>query len=210
MTYTLLHHSDITRLFARAPLVPADDVGSLRSAIDLLGAASRLHAGLAERVAAAEAEGRAAGHAAGLAEGRAEAERAQAAWLFDAHLASARARAAARADMPRIVIGALRRIAGELAPDVLVAGLAERAVADLAPDTRMTVRVAPANAAAVAERLRAVPLVTVDPDDRLSPTDCLIETPAGRVLAGLEVQLQTLERRWSQLANGPVDEAVDG
>jgi flagellar biosynthesis/type III secretory pathway protein FliH len=210
MSYTLVHRDGLADLFARSPLVPAAELARVGEAVDLLAEAGRLHAATAERVAAAEARGRAAGHAEGLAEGRAEAERAQAAWLFDAHLANARARAAARAEMAGIVVGALRRIAGAVAPEALVAGLAERAVADLAPDSRLTVRVAPANAVHVRAHLHTLPAVVVDEDSGLGPTDCVIDTPAGRVLGSLDIQLQTLARRWARLGEAPDGEAADG
>lgn len=200
MSYLLLHNDAVAQLFAAGPLVPPRDCGHLTRAVDLLAAAQSLHAATEARAREAEARGQAEGHARGLAEGHAEAELAHSSWLFDAHLALARDRAAQRAEMVHVTIGAIRRIAGAVAADALVAGLAERAIAELAPAGRLIVRVAPGNAATVRTRLAALPAVVVEADPDVAATDCMIETPQGRTLAGLEVQLQTLARRWATLS----------
>jgi flagellar biosynthesis/type III secretory pathway protein FliH len=209
MSYLLLHRDATCSLFAARPLIPAEALGHLAEALGLLRAAQSLRADMATRVADAEARGAVEGHRAGLAAGEADAVREQSAWLFDANLKAAEARAAMRRETAALVVAALRRVAGELGPDTVVAGLAERAVADLAPDRRMTVKVAPARLESVAARLRHVPLLSVEPDPGLGDSDCVIETSLGRTLAGLDVQIETLGRRWAAL--GPARaETADG
>lgn len=178
------------------PVVPAAAVAPLREAATILDAAGRLHAEVesdcAASVAAASATGFAAGHAAGLQAASAEAAKS----LFDLNLRAADERRTMRAEISGLALGVVRRIAGNLGDEALVAALAERAAQDLAPDVVAAVRVAPAAVGATVERLRGYPGLTVVGDATLAATDCVIETPLGASHAGLDVQLAAVERAW--------------
>lgn len=189
MNYLLLHADRLTTLLADDPIVPARDVGQLTDALTLLGAAGQLCAEEAER-------GRAEGHAQGLAEGRAEAEAEARAQLFRLAVRDAAERRKLRGDVAALAIEVVRRIAGELGPEEIVAALAERAATSLLPETAATVRVAPGNVTEVTARLAHLPAIRVSADPGFGAEDCVVETALGRVHAGLETQLAAIAHAW--------------
>lgn len=189
MSYLLLHAGRLTTLLAEDPIVPARDVGALVDTTQLLETAERIRSEEAE-------QGRNEGHAQGLAEGRATAEAELRAELFRLAVRDAGERQKLREDVATLAIEVVRRIAGALGPETVVAALAERAVAELVPDTVATMRVAPANVDAVSERLAKLPGIRVSPDAELGADDCIVETALGRVHAGLETQLAAIAHTW--------------
>jgi type III secretion protein L len=196
MMYLIAANSAAT-LVTDDAVIPAREIAALRSASETLTAAASLRdAVVAERdaaTAAATAAGYAAGHAAGREAAAAEARAA----LFDLTLRAADERGRARADVSRLALEVVRRIAGEIGDAATVAALADRAAAELLPDTVAVVRVAPEAREPTADRLQAYPGLTVLGDAALGATDCVIETPLGASHAGLDVQLAAVERAWS-------------
>ena len=176
------------------PVVRAADVPVLRDADRLLAAAATLRkdARRASEDAAGEARDR------GYEDGRREGLAAAAGEIRDELLRLAAAddeRAdRQRADLARLGLEVVRRIAGEIGSAETVAALADRAAAAVAPDAQLTVRVPPAALAATRERLGA--RAQVEPDETLGGTDCVLGTPLGEVRAGLDTQLTQLARQW--------------
>lgn len=192
MRYALLHRDTTLTALACSAHVPAAEAPLVREAADLLAETRRIRAAAAAEVEAAIAEARAAARAEGLATARAEAEAELGARLFALEAEAAEARLALREQLVDLAIGIVRRIAGDLGDGPLVAALAARATADMLPDAQVVVRVHPAALAAARARLPASVEVIGDP--ATAPTDCLIETPLGRTLAGLDVQLAAVRR----------------
>jgi type III secretion protein L len=95
-----------------------------------------------------------------------------------------------------MLLRALRRLLGELPPDLLLAQLAEQALLAARDETtQVLVHVHPQHCAAVSERLRAHAGLQIDvrADARLGPSDCRIDTGFGSIDASLPTQLAALE-----------------
>lgn len=197
MSLYLLRADTVATLASDDPVIAASDVALLRSATELLSEVSRLRDGAAGATAAAQAAGHAAGHAAGYAEGLAAAETEARNHLVELAVRAAAERQDVRAEVSRLALGVVRRVATEVGAPALVAGMVERAAADLLPDAVAVVRVTPESVDATAARLEHFPGLTVVADPALEATECLIATPLGVSHAGLEVQLAAIERVWS-------------
>jgi flagellar biosynthesis/type III secretory pathway protein FliH len=195
VSFLVLHTDRASTLLTDDPIVPAAKIPPLRDAITLLARAGEIRAAEDSANADAAEAARREGHAAGLAEGRAAAAEEVATELLriarDDH-----ARAAARqADVIRLALAVVRRIAADMDGE-MVAALAERAVAAQARDAAVTVRVAPSSLDATAKRLANRPGIIVQADAALDAQDCVVETALGRVIAGLEPQLAKIEAAW--------------
>lgn len=197
MTLYLLHADRLATLASYDPVIPAAEVTPLRDATAALAAASATADEAEARTVGAIAEGRTAGHAEGYAAGLAAGEADARATLFDLSVRAAADRQQAKADVSRLALEVVRRIATDVGEPALVAGLAERAVATLLPDGVATVRVADTAVETVASRLAAHPGLTVVGDPALGATECMVETPLGISHAGLEIQLAAINRAWA-------------
>lgn len=195
--FLLLHADHAATLLADDPIVSADDVTRFGDVTALLDAATSLRDDAQQARGAALAAARAEGFAAGHAEGRAAGEASIRDELLRlAHEDAARA-TAQRADLAKLALEVVRRIAGTIGAPEMVAGLAAQAAAQVAPETAATVRVHPAAVAQVTERLATLRHITVEADETLARDDCVLATPLGRTHAGLDTQIAQLERAWS-------------
>lgn len=96
-------------------------------------------------------------------------------------------------EIAEMVSVAVARVVGSLDLSDAVARAAQRAVEDLRERQGIVVRVAPACVAVVRDRLAGVDAaIRVEEDAALEPDDCVVETRAGYVRAGLAQQLATL------------------
>jgi flagellar biosynthesis/type III secretory pathway protein FliH len=195
MSFLVVHADRAATLLADDPIVPAAKIPQLKDAIALLARAGEIRDAEDSAHADAAEAARREGHAAGLAEGRAAAAEEVAAELLriarDDH-----ARAAERrADVVRLALAVVRRIAADLDGE-MVAALAQRAVAAQAHDAAVTVRVAPAALEATRARLAGRTGILVEADASLDAQDCVVATALGRVIAGLEPQLARIEAAW--------------
>ena len=204
MTLFVIAASAAATLATDDPVITIADVGKVRDAVAAVRRAGEVQVMAETRVAAAvEAatnEGRARGHADGLAAAAAE----TAAAFFAQNLRLGEERRRLRAEVTRLALEVVRRIAGDIGEAAIVAGLAERAAAELLPDAVAVVRVSPGTVDAVSKRLRAFPGLTVVGDVAVAANDCSIENALGVSHAGLEVQLAAVERAW-----GAAVESVD-
>jgi flagellar biosynthesis/type III secretory pathway protein FliH len=209
-----VHRDPALAIATNGVLVPAAEVPAFTDTLTLAQHLAALHA---EREAAL-AQARAAAREAGLAEGRdaghAEALAAAApdlvARLQALEAAAAQERAALRDAVVPLALLVLRRVAADLPREELLAALLRQALQQVLDDTGAatpcTVRLHPAGLAAVQQALgdAAVPLGW-RADPALAPLDCVVETPAGRLLAGLPVQLERVE---AALRRAPLDAAA--
>jgi len=187
MSYLLLAAAPSSVLLTDDPILRREDVAHLAQATEIV-------AGLeAHRQAAREAaiaDGFAQGHAAGLA----KAARETAETLAGVHNALQAERTRLRASSAALALDIVRRIAAGLAPEEVLAALAEQAARDLLPEEPIGVRVAPGAVGAVSRRLWPIGArIEVQGDPDLPEGDCVLDTPSGRTHAGLEVQLGALE-----------------
>lgn len=201
MSYVLIASGEGATLLADRWRVPRDEIALLTRASDVLREAETRSSRIATECAAAAAEaheqGFQAGRREGLASARTEVAQKLIAWEAQARLE----RSALRESAGALALDVVRRITVALGPDATVQALAERAVREVVAEQPLTVRVAPAAVGGVERRLwplNAVVQVTADP--ALAPTECTVETPGGRIDAGLEVQLAALERAFSDVS----------
>ncbi|TGX52241.1 hypothetical protein E5A73_15685 [Sphingomonas gei] len=202
MSYLVLHADRLATALADDPLVPAADVSRVQDALALLAEAGALRRGAAETTDAAREVARAEGYAEGRAEGLAAAESERQAELFRIALRDGELQRARQKDIARLALEVVRRIAGELDDQTMVAAIAERAAAQLAPDSAAIVRVAPPALDAVRARLDGRAGISVETDPLLEGQDCVIETALGRTHAGLDTQLAQIERIWGETLHG--------
>lgn len=100
-----------------------------------------------------------------------------------------------------VVVQALRKIMGDISPEERIAGIIRQALTTVRNQQRVTVRVAPADEAAVREAfasmLQRVPgessFLDLLVDARLDRGACILESELGVVDASVETQLQAME-----------------
>jgi flagellar biosynthesis/type III secretory pathway protein FliH len=198
MTFLVLHADTMATALADDPVVPAASVPHLTDALALLNEAARMRNDTSAAIEAAIAQGHAEGLEAGRSEGRASAETEGRAELFRLAIRDGEERRARQVQLGRLALEIVRRIAGEIGSEAMIAGIAERAAAQLAPDTAAVVRVPPSAVAAVRQRLAGRASIAVEADVNLAADDCVVETAIGRTHAGLDTQLQQIERAWAE------------
>lgn len=196
MTFHLFHSDKNSLLASDRAVIKRSDRKDFTEAAALLRAASAIRD---EAVTATEAARR-DGHAQGLAEARDTIEAqlteqiAGFAAALDAH------EQARRSDIAEAAYAAVRAILGALPDEELVPRIVERTLARLPAEGPVSVFVADAVAARVMERLGTASHVVVSAEPGLSPTDCVVRTSAGQVIASLSVQLDSLAKRWGVAA----------
>lgn len=193
MSFVALHRGASTSLATDELWLQADALSHCARSIELLQRLEQITAGRAAELQRA----RDAAIAQGLAEGRQQALAQEAPRLWDAWDQAARSAqadaAALREALVQLSLQVVQHIATELAPADVLRALAARAAEALLPDSAAVVRVHPALAAAVRERVAALPgVLEVRGDAALGAHDCVFDTPAGQLLAGLPQQLQRL------------------
>jgi flagellar assembly protein FliH len=210
--FVVLHTSAQLSLATDRLLLPPEQAPALADALALAEALAQLHDGEAARVQAAIDAGQARGRAEGEAQGCALALQNAAATL--AHtVQQLEARAAVQAEelqhhVVALALLVVRHIAAELAPEQVLAALARKAFEHLAADATTglpacQLRLHPALLPAVQRQLAGTPpALRVVADDSLAPLDCVLDTPGGRLLAGLETQLARVQ---ASLAHAPAD-----
>jgi type III secretion protein L len=204
MTFFAVHRGQHTSLATDDLWLSADDFSHASNAAALLARLEQLCTAREAEQRDALEQARAAGHA----QGRAEALASVAPRLIDAwDHASRSAQAdvhALRGLVTALAVRVTERLAQDLAPADVVSALARRASENLLPDTAAVLRVHPDVAQAVRERVAKPPaqhsptaVFEVRADAALGPLDCVFETPAGTLLAGLRDQLTQVMRGWA-------------
>lgn len=211
MSFVAVHRGTSLTLVSDRLVLSADEAQHFESAQALAIALETLRDGEAQRIDAAYRAARAAGHAEGHAEGLREAQREGAEQLADALTAvAAQARtehAALRDAVLTLSLLVVRRMAASLSHADVLTALAQQAFDRLVAEqaqpggaespTACVVRLHGSLLADVRARVEqrgALPL-TIEwrADDALAPMDCMIDTPSGRLLAGLEAQLERVQ-----------------
>lgn len=196
MTFHLVHTDGATLLSSDTAVIKRAERADFVDAAALLRAAAAIRD---EASAAAEAARR-DGRAEGLAEAREAVEAALAEQIASFAEAIQRHEESRRADIAAAALAAVHAIIGGLDDETLVTGIVERTLARLPADGPITVQLAPAMAEGLAARLVDLSHVAVVANPALGPTDCVLRTSAGQVIAGLSVQLDALAKRWGVAA----------
>jgi flagellar assembly protein FliH len=211
MSYLLtLHHDAELTLSAANPLVPAEQLTSLQDALALATCLSKLLASRQQQLADAERQAREHGEQAGYAAGTAAARQEGAAVLVNTLSDLARAQLTQREELRQALVtlaaAMVRSMMAELAPATVLAALAERAFEYVIPPQPVRLRLPPDLVEPVrtnlAERELVIPVQCMgDPD--LHGLQCIVESPVGIFLAGLDdvlaraTQLLETQRRTS-------------
>jgi flagellar biosynthesis/type III secretory pathway protein FliH len=196
MTFHLVHADGAALLASDTAVIKRDQRVDFADAAALLQAASAIRDQASAVAEAARIEARAEG----LAEARATVEAALAEQIAGFAEAIEQHEAARRSEIAAAALAAVRAIVGSLDDETLVTGIVERTLARLPAEGPITVQLAPSMADGLAARLADRSHVTVVADPALGPTDCVLRTSAGQVIASLSVQLAALAKRWGVAA----------
>lgn len=189
---TLFARKDLT-LASTSFVLPPDQIESFQDAESLVERLTALLAGQQSLLDEAQEQARREGEAAGYEAGRSKALDDAAKTLADNMTQIAAEQAAQREELREALValaGAMvRRMAAELAPAGVLAALAERAFEHVIPPQPVRLRlpldlVEPVRAQ-LAQRELAMPVQCV-PDEELSGLQCIVESAAGVLLAGLD------------------------
>lgn len=205
MTFIALHRGHDVTLGTQRWLLTREEATACTSAAELLGRLEALHDARQSSLDAAMTQSREAGYAAGHREAlQASAEQLLQAWQNAAERAQSDLEVLRQAVIS-LSVRIVRHIAPALAASEVVSALVSHAVQDLPPDTSTVVRVHPETAAAVREHLQQsgrgpdLRTLEIQPDADLDVFGCVLETPTGQLLAGLDTQLDNIAR---SLASG--------
>jgi flagellar assembly protein FliH len=194
MSYLLtLHHDAELTVSTTAPLVPAEQLPSLQDALALAARLSELLASRQQQLADAEHQarerGQQTGHAAGIATARQEGAAALASTLADLARTQLEQRDELRQSLITLAAAMVRSMTAELAPANVLAALAQRAFEHVIPPQPVRLRLPLDLVEPVRTQLLeyevAMPVQCMgDPD--LHGLQCIVESSAGMLLAGLD------------------------
>ena len=171
---------------------------------DLLAHLSDLHEQESERIAQATTKAQESGFQAGLIQGRMQAQMQGAQALADTlqalrHTARMELRALQESVVTLSVL-MLKRMVCELAPDDVLLAVLRRLATQQMPMDAAVIHLHPDLLDRVRERWVATtddPLraegIDWRPDEGLGPLDCVVESPAGCLLAGLPAQIERID-----------------
>lgn len=101
-------------------------------------------------------------------------------------------------DLSDVVLSAVRKIVSDFDDETLVLEAVKKGLKPVYNSQKVIIRVNPSMIPYLSERVNEmghnVDFLEFTPDDRLSNTDCLIESDIGIVNASIEVQLQAIEK----------------
>lgn len=202
MTWLLAWHREPgVAVSTDAQVLSSQEVQAFEQVGDVVRTLSSQLADEVARIEDARARASEAGWQAGWAAGLEEARSQSARDLADTlQRLSSQARAEQQALQEAVLTLALlviKRMACSLAPEVILAALLRQAMTQQLPNGRLAIRLHPD----VLDGVRACPddqggtLASCDwhADDTLGLLDCVIETPAGRLLAGLPDQMDRID-----------------
>ena len=206
MTYLLLHRTTDGALLTDDPVIPREDVASLSEGIALLSDIQRRAETMQTQRRQALEQAVAQGRACGYAEGAEAARREYAERCAELERLTSQYSDRLRQQVVAFSLQIVRRIAGELGDDAVVAALAEKAVRELAAEDPVVIRVHPAQADSVRSHMASIGRqADIEADPALAPADCVISSALGRIDAGLQTQLAAIASALSDSAG-----AVDG
>jgi flagellar biosynthesis/type III secretory pathway protein FliH len=195
MAFHLIHADGRSLLASDRPLLRAAERQPVEEAATLLDEVRDWHDRQGDALAAARAVAAAEGRQAGEADGRA---------AFATAIATLTDQAQADAlrrdeDIAALALAALRQMIGALPDETVMSGVARRAVETLGSRGPVLVEVSeamlPHVERAFADRPSPVE-VAVRAQEGLTDDQCRLTAPDGRIVADLDVQIQSFATRW--------------
>ena len=203
MSYLLTLHQDATLTLATTErTVPAQQVQALESALDLAAALQTLTSSARDAAAQAQQaaceQGHRDGFAAGLAQAHHEAAGQIAAALQSLAQQHQHQREELRSALVTLATAMVRCMASALAPDQVVTALALQAFEQVVPPQPVRLRLPAELVEPVRAQLatRELPMpVQCLADTEIHGLDCVVESQAGALLAGLDTVLASAAQR---------------
>jgi len=176
--------------------IPHSELGQLCEASELLEAARRKAAEMEQAALDAYEEKRQEGYRDGLEEGKLE----HAEKMMETILSSVEFIEGIESTLVRVVNQSIRKIIGDMDDKERIVAIVRNALNVVRGQQKVTVRVAPADEAAILEAMAAMTagssgnsFLTVVADPRLEKDSCILESELGVVDASLSTQLKALE-----------------
>ena len=182
---------------AGTKLLKAEEYGLLLEADALLAAAKKQAEEMEQKAREAYAQKREEGYCDGMEEGKLE----HAEKMMETILSSVEFIEGIEDTLVSVVNQAIRKIIGDMDDKERIVRIVRTALNTVRGQQKVTVRVAPADEAAVSEALAAMTagsssgsaFLTIMADARLPRDSCILESELGVVDASLETQLKALE-----------------
>jgi flagellar biosynthesis/type III secretory pathway protein FliH len=204
---SLIQNEDVT-LVMDDLVIPAADVAHFVSFSDASEAVSRLGTTMQSRIEAAEKTGFEKGFGMGRTQGLEKAGAEVSQHLLMLQEKAARQERRMQDSVAQLAVQIVRKIAENLGPAETVAALAATASRELLTGGWLVVQVHPsvleiveANLAYLQNDPEIVCRVEIRADESLKPFDCLLETEFGTTVAGLDGQLESLEKIFRPAGN---------
>lgn len=203
MSYHIFGLGEQTALAVSAPIVKAYEREDFLRAVELVAAANTL---ATQTAADAKARGE-AGYQEGYSQGLADANAHIAASIADLSARFETLCAARSNDVAEAALAATRAIIGSFDNEMVIKGLVTQAINRIDTSAPLNIEVAPDVATQLVAHVAHLDTVSVEANAALAPLDCILRTPTGRILAGLELQLSALADRWG--AATPTDAVAE-
>jgi type III secretion protein L len=194
MTYHLYGSPETLAIGVSRSIIKAHERGAFADAIALKNAVAELQSTVQARCAtafdASEQQGLLAGKEAVVAMAEdAIAKFAQAIEIFEAER---------RAQIADAAFAAVEAILGKIEPDVVLAGLINQTIdrLDTQQDTATLIEVAPDMLARIGNRVAPEIAQKLVANPNLQLLDCVVATRSGKMVANLDIQLESLAARW--------------
>ncbi|WP_457671021.1 FliH/SctL family protein [Thiolapillus sp.] len=200
MTYVTLIQDPMLSLASDKLVIPATELPAVLDAVDLASNLARLLNEEKHRIEAAERDGFENGYERGREEGLRQALDDLSTGLKALSEKMDRREDELQRSVARLAIEIVRKIAVEVGAREMVVSLAQTAARELVSTERIVVAVHPKMLETVVEQLRmptgkaGYQRLEVQADDALDPFDCVLHTKSGSVVAGLDAQLENLQR----------------
>jgi len=188
-------NTDSLQPAAGTKIVKAAELGQLYEASALLDAARQKAADMERAALEAYEEKKREGYADGLEEGKLE----HAEKMMETIISSVEFIEGIESTLVNVVNQAIRKIIGEMEDKERIVAIVRNALNVVRGQQKVTVRVAPADEAAVLEAMAGMTagggnsFMTVIADARLERDSCILESELGVVDASLSTQLRALE-----------------
>ena len=188
-------NTDSLQPAAGTKIVKAAELGQLFEASALLDAARQKAADMERAALEADEEKKREGYADGLEEGKLE----HAEKMMETIISSVEFIEGIESTLVNVVNQSIRKIIGEMEDKERIVAIVRNALSVVRGQQKVTVRVAPADEAAVLEAMAGMTagggnsFMTVIADARLERDSCILESELGVVDASLSTQLKALE-----------------
>ncbi len=194
MTYHLYGSPETIAIGAPTSLIKASQRQAFVDAVDLCVTLKAMQGDMNERIQAAEDQAKSDGFAAG--QSAATDQMAQAIIAMQEQLT--RFEAQVQEQIAGAAFAATQAIIGKLPADIVLSGIVNEAVSrlDLQNETIANIEISPSMLQHISSHLPQETTTKLIANAALSHHDCVIVTASGRLVASLDVQMESLAKRW--------------